>query len=114
MRRILIFAGVVALIVGAVGLLAPVSVSPEREPSVGCGSAIAPDMSAARANDDQSAANIPVPGGVVIDTNFTRLCQMDLADRRIWTITLAVAGVLAVVGALALGAFSNRRTPSRS
>lgn len=107
-RRIVLFAGVVALIVGTVGLLTPVSVSPERE-TVRCGSAIAPDLSAARANDDQSAANIPIPGGVVIDTNFTRLCQMDLADRRIWTITLAVAGALAVLGALVLGALSSRR-----
>lgn len=105
------FAGVVALIVGVAGLLAPVSVSPELV-KVGCGSAIAPDLSAARANDDESAANFPVPGGVVVDTNFTRLCQLDLEDRRIWTTTLAAVGALAVVGALVLGAFSNRRTPT--
>jgi hypothetical protein len=111
-RRIALFAGVVALLIGVVGLLAPVSVSPEREPSVGCGSALAPDLSAARANDDESAANFPVPGGVVVDTNFTRLCRMDLEDRRIWTITLAAVGALAVVGGLVLGAFSNRRTRS--
>lgn len=113
-RRILVFAGVVALIVGTVGLLAPLSVSPEAEPSVRCGSAVAPDLSAARANDDESAANFPVRGEVVVDTNYTRLCQLDLADRRIWTITLAAAGALAVVGALMFGAFSSRRTPSRS
>ncbi|BBY94575.1 hypothetical protein MGALJ_42440 [Mycobacterium gallinarum] len=111
-RRIALFAGVVALIVATAGLLVPLSVSPEGESSVGCGSAIAPDLSAARANDDGSAANIPVPGGIVVDTKFTRLCQLDLEDRRIWTITLAAVGALAVIGALVLGALSNRRTPT--
>ncbi|KUH99192.1 hypothetical protein [Mycobacterium sp. IS-3022] len=101
--RIVLFAGVAAVIVGVVGLLAPVSASPENR-TIECGSAVAPDLSAARAHDDGSAANIPVPGGVVADTDFTRLCQMNLEDRRIWTITLAVAGLVAVAGALVLGA----------
>lgn len=111
LRRTVLFAGVVALIVAVVGLLVPVSVSPEGA-TVGCGSAVAPDLSTARANDDRSAANMPILGEVVVDTNYTRLCQMDLDDRRIWTITLAAAGFLAVVGALALGALSNRRSRS--
>lgn len=101
--RIVLFAGVVAAIVGVAGLFTPVSASPENL-TIECGSAVAPDLSAARAHDDGSAANIPVPGGVVADTDFTRLCQMNLEDRRIWTITLAVAGVVAAAGALVLGA----------
>jgi hypothetical protein len=112
LRRIALFVGVVVLIVGVVGLLTPVSVSPAREPTVSCGSAIAPDLSAARAHDDRSAANIPVLDEVVIDTDYIRLCQMELENRRIWTISVAVAGALAIVGALALGALSNRASRS--
>lgn len=109
--RTVLFAGVVAVIVGAVGLFAPVSASP-GERTVECGSAVAPDLSAARAHDDGSAANIPVPGGVVTDTDYTRLCEMNLEDRRIWAITLAVAGVVAAVGALVVGTRWNRAARS--
>lgn len=109
-RRIVLFAGFVAVLVGVVGLLAPVSVSPE-ERTIGCGSAVAPDLTAARAHDDGSAVNIPVPGGVLDDTNFTRLCQMNLDDRRIWTVTLTIVGAVAVAGALVVGARVRRTRP---
>ena len=109
-RRIVLFAGTVALIVGIVGLFAPVSVSPEQR-TVGCGSVIAPDLSAARPLDDGNAANVPVPGGgVAVDTNFTRLCEMNLDDRRIWASTLAAVGAVAIVAALVIGAMSTRAT----
>ncbi|RAV13191.1 hypothetical protein DQP55_10815 [Mycolicibacterium sp. GF69] len=98
-RRTVLFAGIVAVLVGVVGLLAPVSASPEEQ-TIACGSVVAPDLSTARAHDDGSAANIPVPGGVLDDTDFTRLCQMNLDDRRIWTITLTIIGAAAVAGAL--------------
>ena len=110
-RGILAFLGVVAVIVGVVGLLAPVSVSPEGV-SVRCGSAVAADLSAARAHDDGSAANVPVPGGVVTDTNFEQLCRQELTDRRVWTITLAAAGGLAVVAAFGLGTLVRQRQHS--
>ncbi len=113
MRRIPLFVGVVALIVGVVGLLTPVSVSPKAErATVRCGSAVAPDLSAARAHDDRSAANIPVRGEVSVDTSYTRLCQMDLDDRRTWTITLAAVGAFAIVAGLALSVLAKRRTRS--
>lgn len=98
--RILVFAGAIALVVGVVGLFAPVSVSPNLL-VVDCGSAVSPDPSAARANDDASSANIPVPSGVLVDTNYTELCRMDLEDRRIWTISLAAVGALAIAAAAA-------------
>ncbi|MBE1552138.1 hypothetical protein GGC64_006225 [Mycobacterium sp. OAS707] len=74
-----------------------------------CGTAVAPDLSAARAHDDGNAANVPVGDVVVVDTDFTRLCRMELEDRRLWTIPLAAAGVLAAAAAavgLARGAGS--------
>lgn len=105
------FGGVVALVVGLVGLVAPVSVSLQAQ-TVGCGSPIAPDFSGARAHDDRGAANVPVPGGIVADVNFTRLCEMELQDRRIWTITLAAVGALLIVGAAVSAARSRRMTRS--
>lgn len=110
-RRVTLFLGIVAVIVGAVGLFAPASVSP-RDRTVECGSVLSPDLSAARALDDGNAANIPVPGGVAVDTNYTQLCRMNLEDRRIWTITLAVVGAIVAAGALVWGARSNRAAPS--
>lgn len=106
-RRILLFAGVVALLVSLVGLLAPVSVSPGLD-TVGCGSALAPDLSAAKGRDDRTPANVPMGGKVVADINYTRLCQMEIEDRRIWTISLATAGALAVIMAVALTAWFKR------
>lgn len=73
-RRVVLFAGAVALIVGAVGLLTPVSASGGLG-AVKCGSAVAPDLAAARAEDDGNPANIRVDGELVVDTNDTRLCQ---------------------------------------
>lgn len=120
-RLMIVAIGVVALIVGVVGLLAPVSASKENQ--VECGSALAPDLSEARSYDDGNAANVPVPevidgvdtdgvavDGVIVDRNFTRLCQMNLDDRRIWTITVAAAGALLAGGALVQGALSRRST----
>jgi hypothetical protein len=104
-RRIIGFAGALAILVGTAGLLTPVSVSPELQ-TVRCGSAASPDMSAARANDDGSDANIPVTGGVVTDVNYTELCRMEIEDRRVWTITLAALGVLAVVATVTHGAMA--------
>lgn len=107
-RRILGFAGVIAVIIGVVGLFAPVSVSPNLL-VVECGSAVSPDLSAARANDDGSPANVPIPGGVLVDTNYTELCRMDLEDRRIWTITLAAVGALTIGAAAAHAAVKRPR-----
>jgi hypothetical protein len=99
-QRILGFAGVIAMGVGLVGLFAPVSVSPNVL-VVDCGSAVSPDLSAARANDDESSVNTPTPGGVLVDTSYTDLCRMDLEDRRVWTISLAAIGALGIAAAAA-------------
>ncbi|OOK69107.1 hypothetical protein BZL30_7003 [Mycobacterium kansasii] len=51
---------------------------------------------------------MPMGGKVVADINYTRLCQMEIEDRRIWTISLATAGALAVIMAVALTAWFKR------
>lgn len=110
-RRIILFAGAVALIVGVAGLLTPVSVSPAYR-TVGCGTAVAADLTEARANDDGSAANVPVDGEVLADIDYTRLCQMELTDRRMWTIPLAVMGVLAIGGSFIGGGGRESNPPA--
>lgn len=105
--------GVVALLVGIVGLLAPVSASAEGK-VIGCGSVIAPDLSAARANDDAHAANVLVLGELAADANYTRLCDMNLEDRRLWTITLGALGGLVAAAAVAQGVMSGRRAQARA
>lgn len=110
-RLVIVSAGVVALLVGIVGLITPVSVSPDQR-IIGCGSAIAPDLLEARAHDDASAANVAILGEVGTDANATRLCDKDLEDRRFWTITLAGVGVLAVLAVGAQAALSRRAKSS--
>lgn len=112
LRLVIMGLGAVALLVGIVGLLAPVSVSAEGK-TIGCGSVITPDLSAARANDDSSAANALVLGDVVSDANFTRLCDMNLEDRMLWTATLASLGALTVIAGAAQSLL-HRRTKSVS
>lgn len=109
MKLRLLFAGLgaVALLVGIAGLFAPVSVSAEGT-VISCGSVTGPDLSAARANDDTSAANALVLGDLVSDANFTRLCKMNLEDRQLWTITLAAVGGLVVIAAVAQTLISRR------
>ncbi|MFB1296580.1 hypothetical protein ACAG24_013770 [Mycobacterium sp. pW049] len=96
-----------ALLVGVVGLFAPVSAAANGT-VIACGSAVAPDLSAARANDDASPANVPVLGEVVSDANFTRLCDMNLEDRRLWASTCAGLGLIAAAGAAVTGLMSRR------
>ncbi|CAA0096552.1 Uncharacterised protein [Mycolicibacterium vanbaalenii] len=112
-RLIFVAVGAVALLVGIVGLVVPVSVSAGQGEAVSCGSAIAPDLSAARANDDASEANVPVFGEVLVDPNYVRLCEKDLEDRRLWTITLGAVGALTIVAVLTQGAVSGRAKSSR-
>lgn len=109
-RRILGFVGVIAVTVGVVGLFTPVSVSPNLL-VVDCGSAVAPDLSAARAKDDDPSANIPTPGGVLVRTNYTNLCRNDLQDRRLWTISLATVGALLIAAAAAHRVVTGRARP---
>ena len=111
-RRAALFLGALALIVGVAGLLTSVSVS-AGQTTVQCGSAVAPDLSQARAEDDRGVANVPMLGEVVVDTNVTRLCRMELTDRRLWTISLAAAGALAVAVTGVLEARGRRSAAAR-
>ncbi|MDT5328761.1 MAG: hypothetical protein QOF31_58, partial [Mycobacterium sp.] len=48
LKRLVLLAGAVALIIGVIGLLVPVSVPGPDNGSIGCGNGIAADQSAAQ------------------------------------------------------------------
>src|SRR5690348_11799992 len=65
MRRLIIGVGAVLLLAGIIGLLAPVSVSDSNGHSVGCGNAVATDLSAAQSANNSNGANIPILNQIV-------------------------------------------------
>ena len=99
LRRLIMLAGAVVLIAGIVGLLVPVSVAGPNGANIGCGNAIASDLSAARQADNSNVANLPVINQLVPHTSYVSDCQSALSQRRAWTIPLAVVGVIAIAGA---------------
>jgi hypothetical protein len=99
-RRLIVGVGAVLLLAGVIGLLVPVSVSDGNGGSIGCGNAVATDLSAARNANDKSVANIPILNQVVPHNDYVTQCQSSVNGRRGWTIPLAVVGILGIAGAL--------------
>jgi ABC-type Na+ efflux pump permease subunit len=102
-RWLIIGVGAVLLIAGVIGLLAPVSISDGNGHSIGCGNAVATDLSAARSANNTSVANIPILNQVVPHTDYVAQCQSSVGSRRTWSIPLAVLGLIAVAGAVLTG-----------
>jgi len=99
-RRLILAVGAVLLLAGVIGLLVPVSISDGNGNSIGCGNAVATDLSAARNANDKSVANIPVLNQIVPHTDYVAQCQSSVGSRRTWTIPLAVVGLIAIAGPL--------------
>ena len=99
-RRLILIVGAVLLLAGVIGLLTPVSISDGNGNSIGCGNAIATDLSAARGANDKSVANIPILNQVVPHTDYVAQCQSSVGSRRTWTIPLTAVGIVAIAGAL--------------
>ncbi|OBH05680.1 aminopeptidase [Mycobacterium sp. E1747] len=102
-RRLILGVGAVLLLAGVIGLLAPVSISDGNGHSIGCGNAVAADLSAARSANDNSVASIPILNQVVPHTDYVAQCESSVGSRRTWSIPLAIVGVLAIGGALLTG-----------
>lgn len=100
LRRFILVVGAVALVVGIIGLLVPVSVSDANGGSLGCGNAAVSDLSSAREANNKSVANIPILNQIIPHTDFVAECQSALSSRRSWTIPVSVIGAIAVVAAL--------------
>ncbi|HZA10671.1 aminopeptidase [Mycobacterium sp.] len=103
LRRLILLVGAIALIAGVIALLVPVSVSGANGQSIGCGNAIASDLSAAKAADDQTGANVPILNQVIPHSNYVAQCQSSLSSRRAWSIPLAVIGVVVIAGSFFVG-----------
>jgi hypothetical protein len=99
-RRFVLVLGAVALVVGIIGLLVPVSVSDSNGGSLGCGNAAISDLSSARKANNNSVASIPILNQIVPHTDFVVECQSALSSRRSWTIPVTVIGAIAIVAAL--------------
>jgi hypothetical protein len=97
MQRLVLVIGAVMLIAGIVGLLVPVSVSDGNGGSVGCGNAVASDLSGARDANNKSLANVPILNKIIPHTDFVAECQSGLSGRRSWTIPVAVIGAIGVL-----------------
>jgi hypothetical protein len=100
LRRLIIAVGAVLLLAGVIGLLTPVSVSDGNGASIGCGNAVATNLSAARNANERSVANIPILNQFVPHTDYVAQCQSSVGSRRAWTIPLAVVGIIGIAGAL--------------
>lgn len=111
-RRLTVLVGAVILVVGLSGMLLPVSVSDGNGASIGCGNAVAADLSGARSANDKTVANIPILNQVVPHTDYVAQCESSVSSRRAWSIPVTVVGALITVGALVLsgrrGAAANR------
>jgi hypothetical protein len=111
LRRLILLVGAVALVVGVVGLLVPVSVPGPDNGSIGCGNGLAQDSSAAQQVDNSNPANLPILNQVIPHTDYTALCQSAVSGRRAWTIPVAIVGLVVIAGSFFVGGRAGARTP---
>jgi hypothetical protein len=107
-RRLILLIGAILLVAGIIAVLVPVSASGENG-NVGCGNAIASDLSTARDKDNGNVANLPVVNQFVPHTNYLSACNSALSARRGWSIPLTIVGLLVVGGSVLI----RERQPAR-
>jgi hypothetical protein len=110
LRRLILLVGAIALVVGVIGLLVPVSVPGPDNGSISCGNGLAADQSAAQQADNSNPANLPILNQVVPHTNYVTQCQSAVSSRRAWSIPVAVIGVLLIAGGFVVGSRAGTRT----
>jgi hypothetical protein len=108
MRRLILLIGAVVLIVGVVGLLMPVSVPGPEGRDIGCGNAVAADLSAAREADNNNPVNLPILNEVIPHTDYAAQCQSAISARRTWAIPVAIIGLVVLAGAFFVGGRTGR------
>lgn len=102
-RRLTLALGAVALLIGLIALLVPVSVSDGNGGSINCGTGLSSDLSAAQDANNRSVANVPILNQVVPHTDYVAECQSGLSGRRSWSIPIAVLGALVAGGSMLVG-----------
>jgi hypothetical protein len=111
LRRLILLVGAVALIVGVIGLLVPVSVPGPDNGSIGCGNGLVQDLSAAREADHTNPVNLPILNELIPHTDYVTQCQSALSGRRAWTIPVTVVGLVVIAGSFFVGGRAGVRTP---
>jgi hypothetical protein len=112
LRRLILLAGAVALIIGVIGLLVGVSVPGPDNGSIGCGNGIATDLAAAREANNNNPANLPVLNQIIPHSDYVAQCQSAVSGRRTWTIPVAVVGLVVIAGSFFVaGRARSVRTP---
>ena len=98
LRRLILLVGAIALLVGVIGLVMPVSVPGPDNGTIGCGNGLVQDLSAAREADNNNPANLPILNEVIPHTNYATQCQSAVSSRRAWTIPMAVVALVLIAG----------------
>jgi len=101
-RRMILLGGVILLLVGAIGLLVPVSASTNDGKEIGCGSALFQDLGEARSANASSVAGVPILNEIVPHTDYVALCESALSGRRTWAIPVAILGIVVAASSLAV------------
>jgi hypothetical protein len=103
LRPLILLVGAIVLIAGVVGLLMPVSIPGPDGGSIGCGNAVAADLTAARRADNTSIANLPILEQFIPHTDYVTQCQSALSQRRTSAIPVAVVGLVVTAGSFFVG-----------
>jgi len=111
-QRVALLVGVVAILAGIFGLMAPVSISDSDGATISCGNAVAQDTSAARAATERQLTNLPIIKDFVSHTDYVSECNAAVAQRRWWAIPLTALGLVVAVGSTRIRA--GTRTPTAS
>ena len=111
LRRLILLVGAVALIVGVIGLLVPVSVPGPDNGSIRCGNGLVQDLSAAREADNTNPVNQPILNQLIPHTDYVTQCQSALSGRRAWTIPVTVVGLVVIAGSFFVRGRAGVRTP---
>jgi hypothetical protein len=112
LRRLILLVGAVALIIGVIGLLVPVSVPGPDNASIGCGNGLVSDLSAAREANNNNPANLPILDEIIPHSDYVAQCQSAVSGRRTWTIPVAVVGMVVIAGSFFVGGRAGSvRTP---
>jgi hypothetical protein len=108
LRRLVVVAGVVVLLVGLIGLLMPVSIAGPDNQKIGCGNAVAADDSAARQADSSNPVNLPVLNELIPHTDYVAQCQTATSSRRTWSIPVAIVGLVLLAAGFVVGGRGTR------
>jgi hypothetical protein len=112
LRRLILLVGALVVIAGVIGLLVPLSVPGPDSGSIGCGSGLVQNLSAAQQADHNNPANLPILNAVLPHTEYVTQCQSALSARRTWAIPAAVVGLVLIAGSFLAGSRAvSARTP---